>query len=145
VLAHLAPQRAAELPAIMRYIGARIEDGDCERLVKELTQYATLSYDEFIEFLSRFVDPRSSPICGNSICQDRRFLFRHMPKLEAFFHYRNLDVSTVKELARRWYPDLLKRFTKRSSHLAMDDIKDSIEELRYYRQYFFRMPGFEVE
>lgn len=95
-----------------------------------------------IEFLSRFVDPKKSPICGNSICQDRRFLYRHMPKLEAFFHYRNLDVSTVKELARRWYPDLLQRFTKRSSHLAMDDIKDSIDELRYYRQYFFRMPGF---
>lgn len=96
-----------------------------------------------LAFLSRFVDPRTSPICGNSICQDRRFLYRHMPKLEAFFHYRNLDVSTVKELARRWYPDLLKRFTKKSSHLALDDVKDSIEELRYYRQYFFKLPGFE--
>ncbi len=98
-----------------------------------------------LEFLSRFVDPKKSPICGNSICQDRRFLYRTMPKLEAYFHYRNLDVSTVKELARRWYPDLLQRFTKKSSHLAMDDIKDSIEELRYYRQYFFRMPGFSED
>lgn len=98
-----------------------------------------------IEFLSRFVDPKKSPICGNSICQDRRFLYRHMPKLEAFFHYRNLDVSTVKELARRWYPDLLQRFTKKSSHLALDDVKDSIEELRYYRQYFFKLSGFSED
>lgn len=93
-----------------------------------------------IEFLSRFVDPRKSPMCGNSICQDRRFLYRCMPKLEEFFHYRNLDVSTVKELARRWYPDLLLQFKKQSSHLALDDIRDSIAELRYYREYFFRMP-----
>ena len=98
-----------------------------------------------LEFLSRFVDPKKSPICGNSICQDRRFLYRSMPKLESFFHYRNLDVSTVKELARRWYPDLLQRFTKKSSHLALDDVKDSIEELRYYRQYFFKLPGFSEE
>ncbi len=92
-----------------------------------------------IEFLSRFVDPRKSPMCGNSICQDRRFLYRTMPKLEAFFHYRNLDVSTVKELARRWNPDVLQQLNKKSSHLALDDIKDSIDELRYYKQYFFRM------
>lgn len=98
---------------------------------------------ETIAFLSRFVDPRKSPMCGNSICQDRRFLYRTMPKLEAFFHYRNLDVSTVKELARRWYPDLMSRFTKQSSHLALDDIRDSIDELRYYREYFFRLPGME--
>lgn len=71
---------------------------------------------------------------------DRRFLYRCMPKLEEFFHYRNLDVSTVKELARRWYPDLLLQFKKQSSHLALDDIRDSIAELRYYREYFFRMP-----
>jgi oligoribonuclease len=96
-----------------------------------------------IEFLSRFVDPRKSPMCGNSICQDRRFLYRTMPKLEAFFHYRNLDVSTVKELARRWYPDLMGNFTKQASHLALDDIRDSIAELRYYRQYFFRLPESE--
>jgi oligoribonuclease len=94
-----------------------------------------------IEFLSRFLDPRKSPMCGNSICQDRRFLYRHMPKLEAFFHYRNLDVSTIKELARRWYPDVLQQYTKKSSHLALDDVKDSIDELRYYRQYFFRLPS----
>ncbi|MGH8492427.1 MAG: oligoribonuclease [Moraxellaceae bacterium] len=96
-----------------------------------------------IEFLSRFVDARKSPMCGNSICQDRRFLYRTMPKLEAFFHYRNLDVSTVKELAKRWYPDLMGNFTKQSSHQALDDVRDSIAELRYYRQYFFRLPGSE--
>lgn len=94
-----------------------------------------------IEFLSRFVDPKKSPMCGNSICQDRRFLYRTMPKLEAFFHYRNLDVSTVKELARRWNPDVLQQLNKKSSHLALDDIRDSIDELRYYKQYFFRMPS----
>src|SRR5574343_1554719 len=98
-----------------------------------------------LEFLKQWVPAKASPICGNSICQDRRFLYRHMPKLEAYFHYRNLDVSTVKELARRWYPDLLQRFTKKSSHLALDDVKDSIEELRYYRQYFFKLPGFSED
>lgn len=92
-----------------------------------------------IEFLSRFVDPRKSPMCGNSICQDRRFLYRTMPKLEAFFHYRNLDVSTVKELARRWRPEIMSGFNKESTHLALNDIRDSISELRYYREYFFRL------
>lgn len=95
---------------------------------------------ETIEFLSRFLDPRKSPMCGNSICQDRRFLYRWMPKLEAFFHYRNLDVSTIKELAYRWSPEIMKGINKKSSHLALDDIKDSIDELRYYRNYFFRLP-----
>lgn len=92
-----------------------------------------------IEFLSRFVDVKKSPMCGNSICQDRRFLYRTMPKLEAFFHYRNLDVSTVKELARRWRPEIMQGFSKESTHLALNDIRDSIDELRYYREYFFRV------
>ncbi len=87
-----------------------------------------------IAFLEKYVPPRRSPMCGNSICQDRRFLARWMPELEEFFHYRNLDVSTLKELARRWAPDVSEGFTKESSHLAMDDIKDSIAELQYYRQ-----------
>lgn len=94
-----------------------------------------------VEFLSRFVDPRKSPMCGNSICQDRRFLYRYMPKLEAFFHYRNLDVSTLKELAHRWNPEIMKGVSKKSTHLALDDIHDSIDELRYYRQYFIRLPS----
>lgn len=92
-----------------------------------------------IEFLSRFVDPKKSPMCGNSICQDRRFMYRTMPKLEAFFHYRNLDVSTVKELARRWRPEIMQGLSKESSHQALNDIRDSITELRYYREYFFRV------
>lgn len=92
-----------------------------------------------LEFLARWVDPGVSPMCGNSICQDRRFLARHMPALEKFFHYRNLDVSSVKEIARRWRPGLASGFSKRASHLAMDDIRDSIAELAYYRECFFRM------
>lgn len=92
-----------------------------------------------IEFLSRFVDAKKSPMCGNSICQDRRFLYRTMPKLEEFFHYRNLDVSTVKELARRWRPEIMAGLSKESSHQALNDIRDSITELRYYREYFFRL------
>ncbi|HXH02997.1 MAG TPA: oligoribonuclease [Candidatus Competibacteraceae bacterium] len=101
-----------------------------------------------LEFLRRHVPQGSSPMCGNSICQDRRFLARCMPQLEAYFHYRNLDVSTVKELARRWYPDRIKGFSKNSSHLALDDIRDSIAELRYYREQIFvpaaRDPGAET-
>ena len=88
-----------------------------------------------INFLQQFVPENASPMCGNSICQDRRFLARLMPKLEAYFHYRNLDVSSLKELAQRWYPDVAKGFSKDSKHLALDDIRDSIEELKYYRQH----------
>jgi len=92
---------------------------------------------ETLQFLRQWVEPGKSPMCGNSICQDRRFLAREMPELEMFFHYRNIDVSTVKEIARRWRPELLKGFYKKASHLAMDDIHDSIAELRYYRECFF--------
>lgn len=91
---------------------------------------------ETIDFLSRYVDRGMSPMCGNSICQDRRFLWRTMKSLESYFHYRNLDVSTLKELARRWKPELLSGFKKSGAHLALDDIRDSIEELRYYRSTF---------
>ena len=90
-----------------------------------------------IEFLSRHVEAGRSPMCGNSICQDRRFLARHMPQLESFFHYRNLDVSTLKELARRWAPEVLGRFVKSGTHLALDDIRESVRELRHYRQALF--------
>ncbi|MGB2681814.1 MAG: oligoribonuclease [Candidatus Competibacter sp.] len=90
-----------------------------------------------LEFLSQYVPKGKSPMCGNSICQDRRFLARCMPELEAYFHYRNLDVSTLKELARRWYPEQSKGFNKSSAHLALHDIRDSIEELRFYRQRLF--------
>lgn len=90
-----------------------------------------------LSFLREWLPEGASPMCGNSICQDRRFLARCMPKLEAFFHYRNLDVSTIKELATRWYPDVEKA-SKQSSHLAMDDIRDSVAELQHYRQHLFR-------
>lgn len=86
-----------------------------------------------IAFLSEHLPAGKSPMCGNSICQDRRFLARYMPALEAFFHYRHIDVSTLKELARRWAPEVANGFSKKSSHLAMDDIRDSLEELAYYR------------
>ncbi len=91
-----------------------------------------------LEFLRQYVPAKASPMCGNSICQDRRFMARTMPELEAFFHYRNLDVSTLKELARRWMPEVASSFRKQSSHLAMDDVKDSIAELQHYRQHLFR-------
>jgi len=90
-----------------------------------------------LAFLRQHVDSGKSPMCGNSICQDRRFMARLMPALEAFFHYRNLDVSTLKILAGIWLPEVAAGFSKESSHLALDDIKDSIEELAYYRQTMF--------
>ena len=93
-----------------------------------------------IEFLQQYVTKGKSPMCGNSICQDRRFMARCMPELEAFFHYRNLDVSTLKELVTRWAPEIAKGLKKNNNHLALDDIKDSIEELKYYREHFIRLP-----
>jgi oligoribonuclease len=92
-----------------------------------------------IDFLSRWIDPGLSPMCGNSICQDRRFMAREMPQLERYFHYRNLDVSTLKELARRWAPEVFTGLQKTSTHLALDDIHDSIRELAHYRTYFLRV------
>lgn len=91
-----------------------------------------------IDFLHEYVPAKASPMCGNSICQDRRFLARCMPELEGFFHYRNLDVSTLKELAKRWSPDITKGLVKKGAHLALDDVKESIEELRYYREHLLK-------
>jgi len=91
-----------------------------------------------VDFLRHFVPKGKSPMCGNTICQDRRFMARHMPKLEAFFHYRNLDVSTLKELCRRWKPEIVGGFKKRQMHTAMADIIESVEELRYYRAHFIQ-------
>ena len=93
---------------------------------------------ETLEFLGRFLEPGQSPMCGNSICQDRRFLARQMKELEAFFHYRNLDVSTLKELARLWKPQIANGFVKQGAHLALDDILESIAELRYHREHFLQ-------
>lgn len=94
--------------------------------------------DATVEFLQRWVAANSSPMCGNSICQDRRFMVRHMPTLEAYFHYRNLDVSTLKELAKRWAPEVALGVKKESAHLALSDIRDSILELQHYREHLFR-------
>jgi oligoribonuclease len=89
-----------------------------------------------IDFISRWVPSGKSPMCGNSVCQDRRFMARYMPRLESWFHYRNLDVSTVKELCRRWAPETARRFGKRGAHTALADILESIEEMRFYRDHF---------
>jgi len=109
---------------IKRVKASTIDDGEAER--------------QTLEFLKQWVPDKSSPICGNSIGQDRRFLYRYMPALEAYFHYRNIDVSTLKELAARWAPHVKEGFKKESSHQALDDIIESIEELRYYREHFIR-------
>jgi oligoribonuclease len=106
---------------IDRVKGSQIDEAQAETMV--------------IDFLKRYVATGKSPMCGNSICQDRRFLANYMPSLESFFHYRNLDVSTLKELARRWKPDILAGFKKAQAHTAMADIHESIDELVYYRQH----------
>ncbi|MCG9632670.1 MULTISPECIES: oligoribonuclease [Vibrio] len=102
--------------------------------VKESTVTEQDAIAQTIEFLEKWVPKGKSPICGNSIGQDRRFLYKHMPELEEYFHYRYIDVSTLKELTRRWKPEVLDGFTKSGSHLALDDIRESIAELQYYRK-----------
>jgi len=94
-----------------------------------------------VAFLAAWVPAGKSPMCGNSICQDRRFLARHMPRLERYFHYRNLDVSTLKELARRWAPDVLAGFSKKGAHTALSDIRESVAELSHYRHHMGRLSG----
>jgi oligoribonuclease len=95
--------------------------------------------EQLLTFLAQHVPGKCSPMCGNSICQDRRFLARHMPRLEGYFHYRNLDVSTLKELARRWKPEIAKGLVKHAKHEALADIYESIEELKYYRQHLLKI------
>ncbi|HED12585.1 MAG TPA: oligoribonuclease [Gammaproteobacteria bacterium] len=92
-----------------------------------------------LEFIRQYIPKNRSPLCGNSICQDRRFLHRNMPRLESYLHYRNLDVSSIKELVVRWRPSLSDGFHKKNTHQALDDIRESIDELRYYREHFFRL------
>ena len=113
------------------------QSGLIER-VKASTIDAAKAERQTIAFLKQWVPENTSPICGNSIGQDRRFLYRYMPKLEAYFHYRNIDVSTLKELAARWAPQVKEGFKKESSHQALNDIIESIEELRYYREHFIK-------
>lgn len=115
------------------------QSGLTER-VKKSTITESEAEQKTIEFLRKYVPASSSPMCGNSICQDRRFLARCMPELEAYFHYRNLDVSSLKELARRWSPEVYKGYVKTGTHLALDDIRDSIKELVYYREHFIKLP-----
>lgn len=114
------------------------EQSGLTKRVRETCMSAEEAERLTLDFLYKHVDEGVSPMCGNSICQDRRFLAREMPKLEAYFHYRNLDVSTIKELARRWQPDVLEGVKKNGAHLALEDVKDSIEELKHYRAAFFK-------
>ena len=107
--------------------------------VKESTVTEAQAERDTIAFLQQYVAAGESPMCGNSIGQDRRFLDKYMPELEAFFHYRNLDVSSLKELAKRWKPEVAAGVVKKGSHLALDDIRDSIEELKYYREHFIKL------
>ncbi|MBI3530635.1 MAG: oligoribonuclease [Betaproteobacteria bacterium] len=109
--------------------------------VKAATENEAEVEAALIAFLAQHLPENTSPMCGNSICQDRRFLARHLPKLEAFFHYRNLDVSTLKELAKRWKPGIMAGFVKHGKHEALADIHESIEELKYYREHFLNLEG----
>ncbi|MGS0742657.1 oligoribonuclease [Glaciimonas sp. GG7] len=117
--------------------GTHGRSGLIER-VKTSTVSEADAEGELITFLQKYVPKGKSPMCGNTICQDRRFMVRTMPKLEAFFHYRNLDVSTLKELCRRWKPELASGFKKHQKHTALADILESIEELKYYREHFIK-------
>jgi oligoribonuclease len=147
--AHLNP--IAEAPVLTIHQSNEILAGMDDWNIKHHTQSGLVErvkaseYDEaqaekiMIDFLRRYISPNKSPMCGNSICQDRRFLYRYMPKLESYFHYRNLDVSTLKELAKRWAPEVQKSFTKKSKHIALEDVKDSIHELKHYREFLFKL------
>jgi oligoribonuclease len=107
--------------------------------VEQSTISENNAQDATLHFLKQWVSPNKSPMCGNSIGQDRRFLVKYMPQLHDYFHYRNLDVSTLKELATRWKPDIVKGFHKKNTHRALDDVKESIEELCYYREHFIAL------
>jgi len=117
---------------------AHARSGLIEKIKQSKLSEADVSA-QMLEFLQQYVPPNTSPMCGNSICQDRRFMARHLPQLEVFFHYRNLDVSTIKELVKRWKPEIARGVVKSGKHEALADIYESIEELKYYRENFFRM------
>jgi oligoribonuclease len=111
--------------------------------VKASTLTEEAAQEQLIAFIKRYVPKAASPMCGNTIGQDRRFLVKYMPRFEAWFHYRNVDVSTLKELARRWRPELVTAFKKKQAHTALADVHESIEELVHYRTHFLRVPGAE--
>ena len=113
------------------------ESGLVQRMREEGVTMAEAE-QKTLEFVRQYVPERASPMCGNSICQDRRFMAREMPTLKSYFHYRNLDVSTLKELAKRWKPELLDQFTKQGAHTALADIRESIDEMKFYREHFIR-------
>ena len=119
--------------------GTHGRSGLIERVAASVLDEAAVE-QQLLDFAARYVPAGKSPMCGNSICQDRRFMARWMPRLEAFFHYRNLDVSTLKELARRWRPEVCSSFTKRQEHTALADIHESIDELLHYRAQFLNAP-----
>jgi oligoribonuclease len=136
----MAVHQSAEQLALMDEWNTRThgESGLVAR-VKTSPYNDFLAAHETIEFLKHWVPAGKSPICGNSVGQDRRFLFKYMPELEAYFHYRYLDVSTLKELARRWKPEILAGFKKQNTHQALDDIRESVAELAYYREHFIQL------
>ncbi len=107
------------------------------RRVKESDISESEADSQTLSFIEKYVGANQSPLCGNSICQDRRFIVRYLPRLEAYLHYRHIDVSTIKELVKRWNPDILYSYSKKNTHRALDDIYESVEELRFYRRYVF--------
>ncbi len=133
-------QSAADLAAMDEWNTRQHGQSGLTQRVKDSAVSEAQAEKQTLDFLNQWVPANKSPMCGNSICQDRRFLARWMPALERHFHYRNMDVSTVKELCLRWAPDVAKGFTKESTHLALADIRDSIAELRFYRQHFLKLP-----
>jgi oligoribonuclease len=134
-------QDDAELAAMDQWNTRQHTQSGLAQRVKESRIAEAEAEAQTVAFLAQWVPAGASPMCGNSICQDRRFLARWMPALEKHFHYRNLDVSTVKELCARWAPEVARGVVKESTHLALADIRDSIAELRYYRQNFLRLPA----
>ncbi len=133
-------QSDADLQAMDEWCTKTHGESGLTRRVRESNVTETAAEQATLDFLADFIGVGESPMCGNSIGQDRRFLDRYMPRLEAYFHYRNLDVSTLKELARRWAPDVHAGVQKAARHLALDDIRDSIAELRHYREHFLKLP-----
>ncbi len=133
-------QPEAELLAMDEWCTRTHGESGLTRRVRESDVSEARAEQATLDFLAQYVGEGESPMCGNSIGQDRRFLDRYMPRLEAYFHYRNLDVSTLKELARRWAPQVYAGVQKASRHLALDDIRDSIAELQHYRMHFLKLP-----
>lgn len=136
----LAIKQSDELLAKMSdwCVKTHTENGLIER-VKNSKLTERVAELQTIDFLKRWVPKGASPICGNSVPQDKRFLYKYMPDLADYFHYRHLDVSTLKELANRWKPEILTQFKKRNTHLALDDIRESINELKFYREHFIKL------